>query len=112
MKKNTMVYIGGFAIIAVMVIVTLAYGTGAGFEFGGADDAAEGVVDEQDPDYEPWTSGIWGDYELPGETESLLFALQAAIGAVIIGYFIGRYTRQKEAANSNATEVTAADKTE
>jgi cobalt transport protein len=30
-------------------------------------------------------------WEVPGETESLLFALQAAIGASIIGFFIGRY---------------------
>lgn len=95
--NNKMVYIGGFAIIAILVIVTLAYGASNGFEFGGADDGARDVVDEVDPDFEPWTNGIWGDYELPSETASLLFALQAAIGAIIIGYFIGRYTSRKAA---------------
>ncbi|MGY4105466.1 energy-coupling factor ABC transporter substrate-binding protein [Ignavigranum ruoffiae] len=61
-------------------------------EFGGADGAAEEVIEEIDPNYEPWFDSI---IELPGgETESLLFALQAALGASVIGlgfgYFIGR----------------------
>lgn len=61
-------------------------------EFGGADGQAEEVIAEINPDYEPWLDPI---IELPGgETESLLFALQAAIGAGVIGlgfgYFIGR----------------------
>lgn len=55
-------------------------------EFGGADDAAEGVISEIDPSYEPWFKPLT---ELPGETESMLFALQAAIGAGVIGYSIG-----------------------
>lgn len=86
-----MIYIGGFAIIAVIVIITLYYGSTQGFEFGGTDDAAGEIAPSSG-----WFSGIWGDYELPGETESMLFALQAAIGAVIIGYFIGRYTVKKQ----------------
>ncbi len=90
--KNMVVYVVGFAAIAALVIGALWYANGS--SFGGADDAAEDVIAEVDLDYQPWTSGIWGDFELPGETESLLFALQAAIGAVIIGYFIGRYTKR------------------
>ena len=54
MNKNTMIYIGGFAIIAVLVIVTLAYGASQDAGFGGADDAGGDVVGEVDPDYEPW----------------------------------------------------------
>ncbi len=91
-KKSKGIYIAGFAVIAVIVIAILAYGASVGFEFGGADDAAGGIVGD---DYVPWWSGIWGDYELPGETESMLFALQAAIGALIIGFFVGRYTKSK-----------------
>ncbi len=95
--SNKTLYIAGFGIIAILVVVTLAYGAANGFEFGGADDGAAGVVEDVDPDFEPWTNGIWGDYELPSETASLLFALQAAIGAIIIGYFIGRYVSNKSA---------------
>lgn len=41
------------------------------------------------PDYEPWFQPL---LEPPGgETESLLFALQAALGAGVIGYAIGLY---------------------
>lgn len=66
-----------------------------GSEFGGADGEAEGVITEIAPDTEPWFSPIW---EPPsGEIESLLFSVQVAIGAVFIGYFIGKY---KERANN------------
>jgi cobalt/nickel transport protein len=95
MAESKTIYIAGFAIIALLVIAVLAYGASQDWEFGGADDGAEGVVEEVDPDYEPWWNGIFGDYELPGETEGMLFALQAAIGAIIIGYFIGAYTRKQ-----------------
>ncbi len=95
-NKNVAIYVIGFALIAALAVGTLWYGAENGFEFGGADDGAEDVVGDYDPDYDPWTGGIWGDYELPGETESMLFALQAAIGALIIGYFIGRFTTKKQ----------------
>ncbi len=83
-------YIIGIIVIAAMCVTALAVGEG---NFGGADDAAGDATGEIDPDYEPWWNGIFGDWELPGETESLLFALQAAIGAIIIGYVIGRYSK-------------------
>jgi cobalt/nickel transport protein len=56
-------------------------------EFGGADGQAEEVIAEINPDVEPWFAPL---LEPPGgETESLLFALQAALGAGIIGYYLG-----------------------
>jgi cobalt/nickel transport protein len=59
-------------------------------EFGGADEAAEETIIDQG--YEPWFDPIW---EPPSdEIETLIFSLQAAIGAVIIGYFVG-YERGK-----------------
>lgn len=91
-QRSRYVYVAGFVIIAVVVISILAYGSANGFGFGGADDAAGSLIGD---DYVPWFTGIFGDYELPGETESMLFALQAAIGAIIIGFFIGRYTKTK-----------------
>lgn len=96
MSKNLKVYIAGFAIIALFVVIVLAWGNAEGKLFGGADDGAEDVIADVDPDYEQWWTGIWGDYELPGETESLLFAVQAAIGAIIIGYFIGRSVQKRK----------------
>lgn len=57
-------------------------------EFGGSDGAAENVINDiTGESYEPWASPL---FEPPGgETESLLFCLQAALGAGIIGYGIG-----------------------
>ncbi|ASS73701.1 cobalt ABC transporter substrate-binding protein CbiN [Tumebacillus algifaecis] len=56
-------------------------------EFGGADGAAEEAILEIDPTYEPWFNALT---ELPSETESMLFALQAALGAGVVGYTFGR----------------------
>lgn len=66
-------------------------------EFGGADGEAENVILEVNPDYEPWADPL---LEPPGgETESLLFALQAAIGAGVIffgiGYLMGKNKKEK-----------------
>ena len=59
-------------------------------EFGGADGEAEGVIAElTGGTYEPIADPLW---EPPsGEIESLLFGLQIALGAIIIGYFFGYY---------------------
>ena len=62
-------------------------------EYGGADDAAGDVIEENNPDYEPWFDSIFEPKS--GEIESLLFALQAAIGAIVIGYFFGYYKGKK-----------------
>lgn len=66
----------------------------SGAEFGGADGQAEEVITQIQPNYEPWFQSIW---EPPsGEIESLLFALQAAIGAGFIGYYLGYVTAKKK----------------
>ena len=63
-------------------------------EFGGADGQAEGVIEEISPDYVPWAESIIG---LPGgETESLLFALQAAIGSGIIFFGFGYLSARRK----------------
>ncbi len=63
-------------------------------DFGGADGAAEEAILEIDPDYEPWAESL---IELPGgETESLLFCLQAAIGAIVIGFGFGYLVARKK----------------
>ncbi len=49
-------------------------------------------------DYEPWFESLWKPPS--GEIESLLFASQAALGAGVIGYYIGK---KKNAKNNNAS---------
>jgi cobalt/nickel transport protein len=58
-------------------------------EFRGADGKAQDLITEIEPTYQAWVTPL---IEPPGnETEGLLFAIQAAIGAGTIGYVIGFY---------------------
>lgn len=62
--------------------------------FGGADDQAKNLIGEINPDYQPWFQSIIEPAS--AEIASMLFALQAAIGAGFIGYYIGvGRTREK-----------------
>ena len=55
--------------------------------FLGADDKAKNAIGEIAPDYAPWFEPL---FEPPsGEIASLLFALQAALGAGFLGYYVG-----------------------
>ncbi len=68
--------------LAALPLMTLRHA-----EFGGSDDQAEHAITELHPEYKPWFSPFW---EPPGgEVEGLLFALQAAIGAGVLGYGLG-----------------------
>jgi len=55
--------------------------------FAGDDDKAMTVIEEISPGYEPWAEALWEPTS--GEIASMLFALQAALGAGFIGYYIG-----------------------
>lgn len=67
-------------------------------EYGGADGEAEGVINDiTGGTYKPIAEPLW---EPPsGEIESLLFGLQAATGAGILGYFFGYYKAKKNFEN-------------
>ncbi|MBM4412191.1 MAG: energy-coupling factor ABC transporter substrate-binding protein [Chloroflexi bacterium] len=91
-------------IVIVVVLAVIPLIMVRDSEFGGADGQAEGEIAMLAPNYEPWFSPL---IELPGgETESLLFALQAAIGAGVIGYFLGFKRGTKHASTvSNTNEL-------
>ncbi|UQZ81707.1 Cobalt transport protein CbiN [Paenibacillus konkukensis] len=71
--------------VVLLAVLPLLFVKG---EFGGADDAAEDMIKTLQPSYEPWFSSL---LEPPPETESMLFALQAALGSGFIGYTIGLF---------------------
>ena len=82
-----------FILVVILTITPIVLLQEAEFE--GADGQAEEVITEIATDYEPWFSSLW---EPPsGEIESLLFTLQAALGAGFIGYFFGRFTQKNVA---------------
>jgi len=89
---NNWLLVAGVILLAVLGLI-IGNILVPGSEFGGADGQAEEVIASIDPNVEPWFSPIW---EPPGgETESLLFALQAALGGGIVGYVIGLKRGQK-----------------
>lgn len=82
-RKNVLLLI----VVIALTIVPLVIQKNA--EFAGADGLAESAISEIDPEYVPWASAWW---EPPsGEIESLLFALQAALGAGVFAYVLGYY---------------------
>ncbi|OED30056.1 energy-coupling factor ABC transporter substrate-binding protein [Methanosphaera sp. WGK6] len=82
--------IGLLVIVAILILAPLIIYNGVGEDegyFGGSDDTGGEAIEENNPDYEVWAEPLW---EPPsGEIESLIFCLQAAIGAIIIGYIFG-----------------------
>ncbi|OCA85387.1 cobalt ABC transporter substrate-binding protein CbiN [Bacillus wudalianchiensis] len=81
-----------FMLVVLLAAAPLVMNRAA--EFNGADGEAEEAITEINPDYTPWFDALW---EPPsGEVESLLFVLQAAVGALFIGYFIGAGRMKKK----------------
>ncbi|EKE04019.1 MAG: hypothetical protein ACD_20C00118G0009 [uncultured bacterium] len=74
-------------VIMIIAITAIPLFTAKDAEFAGADGQAEELITVINDTYKPWFKPLW---EPPsGEVEGLLFALQAAIGAGFIGYFLG-----------------------
>lgn len=80
--------------------------------FGGADARAQQAIGDISPGYEPWFKPVFEPAS--GEIASLLFALQAAIGAGVIGFWLGlsvardRARREAAAASPHNARVPGA----
>ncbi|MFE3200956.1 energy-coupling factor ABC transporter substrate-binding protein [Embleya sp. NPDC055664] len=104
MKRSTKINL--LIVLAVVLLAALPVVFGMGDDkdepFTGSDTRAETAITENDPDYKPWFSPL---YEPPsGEIESGLFALQAALGAGVVGYMFGvKRTRRKLAPEASDT---------
>ena len=88
LKKNLILGV----LVVVIAVVPLIFLKNA--KFTGSDDNAKNAITAANPDYKPWFSSIWTPPS--SEIESLLFALQAAIGAGIVCYYFG-YQKGKRA---------------
>lgn len=97
MKKP--IWIVGLLLACVLLTILPFIMAPADAGFGGADDAAGELLGEMNPEYEPWAEPLLKRIlgrELPGETESLLFCLQAALGAGVICYGFGYLAARKK----------------
>lgn len=88
MRRRGVVTAALLLLVVALAAIPLVLGLGSGEEpFSGTDSQATTTITELDPGYEPWFTSL---VELPsGEVESGLFALQAALGAGVLGYAIG-----------------------
>lgn len=109
MRKHWHIWLMLLVALLLAAIPVIAGMGGDGEEkFGGADGRAEETIAEIDADYEPWFS--LRSEDLPGEVESGLFALQAALGAGVVAYVLGVYRgRQKEREESGADSTRSVD---
>lgn len=92
----------GIGLIAVLVVGSFVMSSAA---WGGADGQAEEGITQISPNYEPWFNPVWTPPS--GEIESLLFSLQAAIGGLAIGYYLGRFRSSETETDSNSTDTDA-----
>jgi len=79
-------------ICVLLVIFSLIIASNSSFT--GTDNKATEQIQALDKDYKPWAKNIWKPPS--AEVESFLFAMQAAIGAFYIGYYIGRKKNVKK----------------
>ena len=98
-RLKTGLFLTAIVLLTIIPLLTIkAAKTGADGErtaiFTGSDSQAEGVIHRIAPDYQPWFKSLIKPPSV--EIESLLFALQAALGAGVIGYYVG-YVRGKRA---------------
>ena len=80
-------------IVLVVILAAVPLWLCRGAEFGGADGAAGELIEGTNPHYVPWFEPILEPAS--GEIESLLFALQAAVGSGVVCFILGRITAKK-----------------
>jgi cobalt/nickel transport protein len=93
MKKRSM-----WLVLAALAIITAPFlMPGLRGEFKGADNRGSDAINEVRPGYKPWFEPLWKPPS--AEVETGLLALQAAIGAGLVGYVIGRRAGRTNVAN-------------
>ena len=87
-KSNSKMHKKNLILALIVVLLTVApLFIRKNADFGGADDKAKEAITQIDINYKPWFKPIWTPPS--GEIASLLFSLQAALGAGFIGYYFG-----------------------
>lgn len=76
---NSLLLLAAAALVAAPMVLKLPG------EYTGTDDAARAAIAAHG--YEPWFESLWSPPSK--EVESLIFALQASLGAGVLGYVIG-----------------------
>lgn len=83
-RTNLLLLLAAALIVAAPIILSLPG------DYEGTDDLAAGAVEETG--YEPWFEPIWAPSE---DVEGLIFILQAAGGAGVLGFVLGRVSARR-----------------
>ncbi|KWX68397.1 energy-coupling factor ABC transporter substrate-binding protein [Mycobacterium sp. NAZ190054] len=98
-RRGLLINVGLLAAAGLIFVVCLLVGGASGSaseeSFVGTDTAAVTSIEDSHPDYEPWFQQIFAPPS--AEVESGLFALQAALGAGVLGYALGTLRRRRAA---------------
>ncbi len=91
MKKlsSSWLLIGGVVVLSLGPLLLLQ-----GKEFGATDGNFTAAIEEDHPDYRPWSEPVIKDSG--PEVQTFLFAAQAGIGAGAMGYILGLYKGRAE----------------
>lgn len=106
MRRSNLILL---AIVLLLAVLPLLLPVSGGLKepFAGADDQGMEAIVAINPDYKPWFQPLW---EPPsGEIESLLFALQAALGSGLLGYYLGLRRGQSQRRKQEQDSVDAGD---
>lgn len=95
------------ALFALAMILGTRHSSGDGESFVGSDSAATSHIEESHPGYVPWFQPLFEPSS--GEVESGLFALQAALGAGLLGFVLGTMRERRRHRSAAATVVAATD---
>lgn len=99
---DVLLILGVVALVAVSLLVGAPRSTGGeGEQFGGTD--AQVTETLETAGHEPWFEPLFSPDS--GEVESGLFALQAALGAGVLGYCLGRLRGRRSGRRSRRAAV-------
>lgn len=114
-RKKTVALCLAFLLLA-LAIIALPLLLRPDKEFSGADDAGSQMVSEIiGQEYTPWATPLIERIlgrELPGETESLLFCLQTALGTAVLSFGFGYLVARKKYRTANDTPPNPAQSTD
>lgn len=85
-RMNAALLLGAALIVAAPMLLSLPG------EYSGSDGQAQQAI--EDTGYQPWFEPLWTPPS--GEIESMIFAMQAAAGAGLLGFLLGRRQGRKD----------------
>src|SRR5665213_2514627 len=98
LKRNMLLLLG----VMVLVIAPLMFHSKTA-KFAGSDDQASAMIVDIQPSYHRWAVPLWQPPST--EVESLLFAVQAGLGAGLLGYYFGRRSGLTEARKATTSRA-------